>query len=47
MCTHLALAERAFCAMLDPGGSAEAYDAMFILARLGDVIANALCQAWV
>lgn len=43
----LALAERALGAVFDPGGAAEAHDAVFVLASLGDVIADALSQAGV
>lgn len=39
------MAECALCAMFDPGGAAEAHDAVFILASPGDVIADALSQA--
>lgn len=44
-CEDLALAECALGAVFDPGGPAEAHDAVFILASLGDVIADALSQA--
>lgn len=38
--SYLALAECAFGAMLDPGGAAEAGNAMLIRARLGDIVAD-------
>lgn len=40
--SYLALAECAFGAMLDPGGAAEASDAVFICARLGDIVADSV-----
>lgn len=43
----LALAKRALGAVFNPGGATEAHYAMFILASLGDVIADTLSQAWV
>lgn len=41
----LALAQRALCAVFDPGGAAEPCDPVFVLAGLGDVIADGVCLA--
>lgn len=44
---HLALAERALGAMFNPGGAAEARDAVLVHARLGDVVADGVGLAGV
>lgn len=44
---YLALAEGAFSAVFDPGGAAEALNAMLVRARLGDVVADGVGLAGV
>lgn len=44
---HLALAEGALGAMFNPGGAAEARDAVLVRARLGDVVADGVGLAGV
>lgn len=44
---HLALAEGALGAMFNPGGAAEAGDAVLVRARLGDVVADGVGLAGV
>lgn len=43
--THLALAEGALSAVFEPGGATEARDPVFVLAGLGDVVADAVSLA--
>lgn len=45
VCNYLALAQRALRAVFDPGGAAEPRDPVFVLAGLGDVIADGVCLA--